>query len=68
MNFIEKEYLEDGIKITKLKTLGRPLSIRQGGYIDIVEIPVNKAPLSWKAANDIRLEKMKKRALVHKNK
>lgn len=48
----EGVYFEDGIKITKYPTVGRPLKIRLGWYVDIMEMPTENLGKSWRDINN----------------
>jgi hypothetical protein len=55
-NFIEKTYKENGVQITKLKTVGRALRLTNNSYLDIMEIDINPKSESWMQRRNREIE------------
>ena len=59
---IESVYYENGIKVERLKKVGKPLRLRSLWCIDLEEIPTNSDARSWKIINDQKRQSKKKDA------
>jgi hypothetical protein len=52
---IERTYIESGVQVTVLKTMGQPLRLKpNGGYgfIDMSEVPTDHMGKSWRELNN----------------